>query len=872
MHASNIDLTMRWWKLCYLLISYAATSVASQNSTTLPLNATASALVNVTSSTLSNQASSTTLLNFTMSSSPVSQSSPSSVIGLTSSTTVESQSSTYTSSTTMVSSSTSMQPTQQSSSAPSVTTVSTTASSHVLFGLQSTVTHTSATTTNRNGLIGEQGVATAQQNVPLDVNMQNAINTGRFFLTNFGNLSNSIPVTIVSTCLGFIFIYAVMQWRNRAQIQKEVNKYKNQMKSKQQQQQPTTTTGGPSDQQQIVMQSATMPMSAYSNAGGNTQPLNNFGQSQTSATLPLNGNTAGGFQSQPVTQVGNYGTMGGNNGLFNGQQQQQQQQQQFGFNSASMPIGSRPISVMQGSAVNPLAQQMNGSNMNTQTGFAFNVNFNGAGVGYQMDPNAPYMFAEGQNHTQQHGIFGDEAEDERTDIGPQQLQNPADPSSYVSAEATAFALPGFLQLNFSDDLRLKGKFSEGGGGVIYKAQLLNQDFCQKFGVEAVVVKVLKPLPHMAFSELKTLVYQEIAIMQSLSHHPNIITLIGFTDEPLSIVMKQYDRNLFSLVMSLPEYAANASEFEALKSFVKTDSKLKKGLIVKGFEMLPEIALHISWGIAAGMNEMHHVGILHRDLKSANVLLEFKASALTGEKPVWQTDPSLAAMANKISGSFGQNALAGGVGWGQDAQGRPFCPVNPVVCDFGLAKVIKKSPNESAAVKGMKETSAVGISYRYAAPEAFNRMYHKTGGVNDEGKPVDVYAFAVMVWELLERKVPFHKLSNKEVEAKVRGGERPAISPQYKVDGKPYEGNRHYTLITKLIDICWRQDPRERPSFYEIKQKLKPFWLGFKDPKDFGNPVTQTMTAVSGTVPLQRTTSMMQAPNSQKMGKTQTSFM
>ena len=81
-----------------------------------------------------------------------------------------------------------------------------------------------------------------------------------------------------------------------------------------------------------------------------------------------------------------------------------------------------------------------------------------------------------------------------------------------------------------------------------------------------------------------------------------------------------------------------------------------------------------------------------------------------------------------------------------------CPVNPVICDFGLAKMIKDtSVNGSSkqlkedgssllngsAVKGMREANAVGISYRYAAPEAFNRMYQKKSN-EVEAKPVGTY--------------------------------------------------------------------------------------------------------------------------------------
>jgi serine/threonine protein kinase len=86
---------------------------------------------------------------------------------------------------------------------------------------------------------------------------------------------------------------------------------------------------------------------------------------------------------------------------------------------------------------------------------------------------------------------------------------------------------------------------------------------------------------MSFNDLKTLVYQEIAIMNSLIHHPNIITLVGFTEEPLSIVMKMYERTLFSLCMSSPDYAVDSAELESLRHAVKTESRMKKAILVKG---------------------------------------------------------------------------------------------------------------------------------------------------------------------------------------------------------------------------------------------------------------------------------------------------
>ena len=53
------------------------------------------------------------------------------------------------------------------------------------------------------------------------------------------------------------------------------------------------------------------------------------------------------------------------------------------------------------------------------------------------------------------------------------------------------SMPGFLQMDFKADLRLKSKMGEGGGGVIYKSEMLNQEFVSKFKESAVVTKILK---------------------------------------------------------------------------------------------------------------------------------------------------------------------------------------------------------------------------------------------------------------------------------------------------------------------------------------------------------------------------------------------
>ena len=86
---------------------------------------------------------------------------------------------------------------------------------------------------------------------------------------------------------------------------------------------------------------------------------------------------------------------------------------------------------------------------------------------------------------------------------------------------------------------------------------------------------------------------------------------------------------------------------------------------------------------------------------------------------------------------------------------------------------------------------------YMAPDIINSEAYTT--------KVDVYSFAVVVWEMIERKIPFPNLSPIETVAAVVNGERPPIS--------------EYNPLKDLIRQCWSQNPADRPTFPEIFDEL-----------------------------------------------------
>jgi len=109
-----------------------------------------------------------------------------------------------------------------------------------------------------------------------------------------------------------------------------------------------------------------------------------------------------------------------------------------------------------------------------------------------------------------------------------------------------------------------------------------------------------------------------------------------------------------------------------------------------------------------------------------------------------------------------------------------------VSDFGFARVSKSAVNVTT-----QETGPV----RWMAPEAlFELSYsHKT----------DVYSYAVTIWEIIAREIPWNGIEINNIVIAVHNNERPQIP------AKTPESLKN--LITK----CWQSNPDDRPTFSQI---------------------------------------------------------
>jgi serine/threonine protein kinase len=121
--------------------------------------------------------------------------------------------------------------------------------------------------------------------------------------------------------------------------------------------------------------------------------------------------------------------------------------------------------------------------------------------------------------------------------------------------------------------------------------------------------------------------------------------------------------------------------------------------------------------------------------------------------------------------------------------RPICKIG----DLGLSKV-KQHTMVSGGVRG---------TLPWMAPELLNS---KSNMVSEK---VDVYSFGICLWELLTGEEPYAEMKAHSIIGGIMDNSlRPQIptwcDPEWKA----------------LMQSCWSPDPKDRPSFSEISQKLR----------------------------------------------------
>jgi serine/threonine protein kinase len=158
-----------------------------------------------------------------------------------------------------------------------------------------------------------------------------------------------------------------------------------------------------------------------------------------------------------------------------------------------------------------------------------------------------------------------------------------------------------------------------------------------------------------------------------------------------------------------------------------------------------------------MHYLHERFIVHRDLKTQNVLLHDDRAPLGQDVKLFAVPP------HRLRAS---------------------------ICDFGLSK----QSDHLTLMTGTPGTPA------WMAPEVIRN--------EASGLPSDVYSFGVCLWEIVCRQSPWHGMEAAQVLFAVAAfGRRPPIPETCP------------PAFRTLIERCWHAAPAKRPTFHEVTDYL-----------------------------------------------------
>lgn len=204
----------------------------------------------------------------------------------------------------------------------------------------------------------------------------------------------------------------------------------------------------------------------------------------------------------------------------------------------------------------------------------------------------------------------------------------------------------------------------------------------------------------------------------------------------------------------------------------------RGYRHKGRKMSYRRVLRYASGIAKGLGHMHLHGVTHRDLKSNNCLIDDR----TDEALI--IDFGLCAFRDEVHLRTKES---------RNSHGSRAC---------------EPAPPATLVVNPVKTDHVKGTPF-WIAPEMIKMKQW------DERS--DVYSYGIVLWELNTCEMPyqtdkFKGYNDRQLLQAIRLGARPSRTKLLEA-GTPSE-------MRRLIEACWDEDLRKRPSMRRVVEKLE----------------------------------------------------
>ena len=273
-----------------------------------------------------------------------------------------------------------------------------------------------------------------------------------------------------------------------------------------------------------------------------------------------------------------------------------------------------------------------------------------------------------------------------------------------------------------DDLKFEELIASGSTCTVHKGVYKN--------MKVAIKRLLTPNSQDSVKFMKEF-KRELSLLISLPHHPNLLTLIGFCIKANNIFL-------------VTEFCEGGTLFDIL---------YREHI---GRKLTFRQKIKILLDVTRGMQFLHQLKrqIIHRDLKSLNILIDKKIK-----------DDSL------------------------DFEAK--------IADFGLARSFD-NPTDFV-------TKRMG-TFHWMAPEIFSDKPYNT--------KTDMYAFAIIVWEIFAEKTPYYHLDSP---TKI-------IKTVYFDNGRPYIDDcvfdeRFKKDLVELIKKNWDKSSANRQEFEEVYKVL-----------------------------------------------------
>lgn len=247
--------------------------------------------------------------------------------------------------------------------------------------------------------------------------------------------------------------------------------------------------------------------------------------------------------------------------------------------------------------------------------------------------------------------------------------------------------------------------------------------------------------------------REIAAL-SMSNHSNLLSLTGVTVTPPFCIVTPYISNASLYDLIHPEIA----KMNPILSMTSPDSSDKVPELIEyinsqkkevelSFDDQTNRCNNLSFSlleIARGLEYIHAIGIIHRDIKPLNILIDYDGRS--------------------------------------------------VISDFGLSRF------EAPCMSGDIGT------VQWMAPEMLKEDC-------DYDSSIDIYSFAMIIFEILSGTVPFNGVRKVQVAWKLLYEDARPILPENVI-----KNNEAKNLIS-LMKKCWDTNPKNRPTSGELVEIL-----------------------------------------------------